>query len=249
MQDIPKKTQDGLDLLKHIRGAFDQFEIVDLPRPGAAASRSFEISWALSVYVHSAILHTASLLTSFLDLARSRSWPAATIVSRSIYELAAQTHYMEKYVSGWKERNQLDSIWDLLTRINVGSSWIQGVIATRRPQPDDFDREEEDFPTPHPIGKIMACFAREIEGQRLANYRFLSEFTHRNMAAFSQHYVFEQGTVKFRREPSAEDFPTVVTLVLVAAQTLIDRLNKLNKLVDRLSGLGGDAPLRESSPL
>jgi len=186
---LEKKNRD-LPRLRNVVQKLDQIKFESLTRPDVAEKASPTpdlINWGIQMYSFSLLSHYREMLRSFLLLTERGKIPAAFVVGRCLFEIVAHSYYVQKHVAQYLEEKKLNSAWKLLTEVNMGSLYM------REKFPEGSEEEnEQQFPTPREIGKIIRCFNEwGKKGEAGSIYSFLSEYSHPNMAAFSNYYEFK----------------------------------------------------------
>lgn len=168
------------------------------------------------MYCFSVLAHFREMLRSFLALVQNGFVPAGFVVARCLFEMAAHVHYTHKHATQHIDAGDLQSAWDFLLEINMGSRYMQEEYA-------DQLANWPPFAAPREIAKVIRSFDEWTEGKATTEYSFLSEFAHPNMAAFAHYYTMEPkqggfGTVRFIDPPrSTSDVPwPLVSISLVA---------------------------------
>ncbi len=210
----------------------------DLPRPAGDVRGPISdelIGWSIQMYCFSLLSHFREMLASFLALIKRGYVPAAFVILRTIYEMAAHAYYVHRTVTQYLLGKNARAAWDFLQDINMGSTYMQ--------KPTHKMNEETGidlkFPVPRPIGKALSAFNEYSQDNRVAdNYAFLSEFAHPNMPAFSHYYrmVRSRGGPVFVSPP--RDLTTVPFPLLEISTTVV------LIFVTKLLGQAGEKPVR-----
>ena len=165
----------------------DQIKFPSLTRPDIpkTASPTLDlVNWGIQMYSFSLLSHYREMLRSFLLLTDGGNIPAAFVIARCLFEMAAHTYYVNKHVQQYLKEGKLKSAWEFLSEINMGNLYMREKYAEREDEGDN-----PKFPAPREVGKVIRCF-NEWGNIRHAGetYSFLSEYSHPNMGAFSHHY-------------------------------------------------------------
>jgi len=198
----------------------DQIKFPSLTRPNIPkdAPPTFDlVNWAIRMYSFSLLSHYREMLSSFLLLTDRGNIPAAFVIARCLFELAAHTYYVNKHVQQYLKQGNLKSAWEFLHEINMGNLYMKEKYAER-----DDEGDNPKFLAPREIGKVIRCF-NELGNIKHAGetYSFLSEYIHPNMGAFSCHYKFNADgrTIKVNfieppRDPLMAPLPEVAISLL-----------------------------------
>jgi len=168
------------------------------PEPTSEGAVTLDlIHWAVRFYVYSALSHFREMIRSFLFLGDNDYIPAGFMILRSLFEIGAHTYYVRKHVVQFLDAADLWSAWNFLYEINMGSLYIHSV------------NNDSEHPLPRHIGRVVRSFD---EWKHPNDYKFLSEFAHPNMGAFSHYYEFirlnsHESEVRFLHGFSEDGFP------------------------------------------
>src|SRR5437879_3694174 len=197
-----------------------QIQLPELQRPavGDQETPTLElVNWASQMYCFSLLAHFREMLRSFLVLIQNGFVPAGFVVARCLFEMAAHAHYTHKHAIQYMDAGNLQSAWEFLVEINMGSRYMQ----------EEYGDQLANWPpfaAPREIAKVIRCFDEWTEGKATTEYSFLSEFAHPNMAALSNYYTMEAkqggfGAVRFTDPPrNTSDVPwPLVSISLVAS--------------------------------
>jgi len=138
------------------------------------------IQWAIRAYCFPWVRHINALINGIVVLIDSDYKAAVRILGRSSFEFCAHAYYVKKHLKQHLDRKDLDAGWRFLLPIGTGSRYISEFHST--------PKESELFPVGPHISKAINCFKEATPKELEDNYSYLSEFCHRNMMSFSQHY-------------------------------------------------------------
>ncbi len=196
-----------------------QILLPELQRPAVAdkeAPAPELVNWASLMYCFSLLAHFREMLRSFLALVQEGFVPAGFVVAPCLFEMAAHAYYTHKHAIQYLDAGDLQSVWNFLIEINMGSRYMQEEYG-------DQLANWAPFAAPREIAKVIRYFDEWTEGKATTEYSFLSEFTHPNMAAFSHYYTMEPkqggfGVVRFIDPPrNTSDVPwPLISISLVA---------------------------------
>jgi hypothetical protein len=185
MAEDAKEMQDPVAQLRHALQGLSRltFPTLRRPQPAPNGAPTLElVNWAVRLYCYSLLSHFREMLRSFLFLGDNGHVPAGFVVCRCLFEVGAHAYYVHKHVTQFLGAADLQNAWDFLNEINMGSRYMR----------EEYGEEEDwpEFVEPREIGKVIRCFDEWTghTGQAVAEYSFLSEFAHPNMAAFSHYY-------------------------------------------------------------
>ena len=191
--------------LEQIKAASDhlvKLRFPELPRPPISHDEpptAKLVAWGSRMYCYSLLAHFCEMLGSFLTLAEMGLVPASFVIARCLFEMAAHAYYTDKHVKQFMDQNDIQSAWDFLVEINMGSQYMKEEYGER---PEEWPQ----FAAPRHIAKVIRTFEEWTAKNQAAattEYSFLSEFAHPNMAAFSHYYKMER----------KGDVQTVVTFI------------------------------------
>lgn len=243
-------------MLRTALGNLDKVVFPRLIRPnvprGAPPTRGL-IDWDIRFYCFSLLSHYREILRSTLWLIRRGRIPAAFVLSRCLFEMGAHAHYVHKHVCQHLKSGDLKLTWEFLTDINMGSRYIREEDAECGQ-----GSEEAAFPLPRDVAKVIRCMNELVmkgKDGAVKTYSYLSEFSHPNMAAFSNYYKFRQDKhgmavldfIEPTSDPSAAPLPeTSISLVsvLTFTQKLLaqtgeqDIATRINEIRDRVFKMG-----------
>jgi hypothetical protein len=175
-------TRYRLAKLKILSSKLNELSFPALERPGvlrdSPPTREL-VEWSLRFYCFSMLSHCREMLRSFLFLTESFGVPAAFVVSRCLFELAAQSYYVHKHVQQYIDADDLDSAWKFLMEINMGSRYMNDYATANK---------DSDFPAPREIQKMIRAWGEWRKSEMQSTYSYLSEYVHPNMTAFSHYY-------------------------------------------------------------
>jgi hypothetical protein len=215
--------------LDRVRAQLQKLRFPDLPRPAGDARDPISdelLGWSIQMYCFSLVSHFREMLSSFLALVKRGYVPAALVILRTMYEMAAHVYYVNNTLAGYLSAKNVRAAWEFLHDINMGSSYMQK--PTRK-----MNKEtgiDLTFPVPRAIGKALSVFNEVVPNNQVAdNYAFLSEFSHPNMAAFSHYYRMDKSRggpvfVSPSRGRTAVSFPLAdisTTFFLVSTTKLL----------------------------
>jgi len=184
-----EKREWYLPSLRASLQGLDQIKFPSLTRPNVPkdAPPTFDlVNWGIRMYSFSLLSHYREMLRSFLLLTDRGNIPAAFVIARCLFEMAAHTYYVNKHVQQYLKQGNLKSAGEFLSEINMGSLYMKEKYAER-----DDEGDNPKFPAPREIGKVIRCFNEWGNIKHVGEtYSFLSEYIHPNMAAFSYHYKF-----------------------------------------------------------
>ena len=181
-----EKREWYLPSLRASLQGLDQIKFPSLTRPNVPkdAPPTFDlVNWAIQMYSFSLLSHYREMLRSFLLLTGGGNIPAAFVIARCLFEMAAQTYYVNKHAQQYLKEGNLKEALKFLSEINMGNLYMKEKYA------ESEDEDANAFPTPREIGKVIRCFNEWGKIKRAGEtYSYLSEFSHPNMGAFSHHY-------------------------------------------------------------
>ncbi len=169
--------------------ALDKIVFPKLVRPpvGPDSDPTAElVTWGIRLYCFCVISHFRELQQSLLLLVENDRVPASLIITRSLFETAAHTYYVNKHISQFLAPSDFTAAWEFLSQLHIGSRYMR----------EEYGEEAEEFPEPRKIAKIVQCFTEYMKLARTkSTYSFLSEFSHPNAAALSQYYEWHADSV------------------------------------------------------
>ena len=175
------------------------------------------IDWATRLFAFSLLSHFRELLRSFLFLAENGHVLASFIVCRTMYEMAAQSYYVNNHIDQCLKSDDLEKAWTLFIDVQTGSRYIQ-----------EFGGEPDCEIPPH-IKRVMNCF-NEYFGDKTATetYSFLSEHSHPSTFTSVRHYEisFDTKSIVFGAPPrNSSESP--LNNAIISAMTVMLFINSL----------------------
>jgi hypothetical protein len=149
------------------------------------------VQWGTKLYTYSVVAHSRKILSALVQLANVGNIPAATILSRHVFELAAHACYMSRNLKGLFQQKAWQQAWDLLTIAAVANSWMKR-HGEKYASPSTLPLETPDVLR---IGKAISEY-EEYRSQEYGvadardTYSFLSEPSHPNSACFQQYHIY-----------------------------------------------------------
>jgi len=178
----------------------DQIKFPSLTRPNipkTAPPTIDLVNWGIQMYSFSLLSHYREMLHSFILLTDNGKIPAAYVIARCLFEMAAHAYYVNKHVQQYLKEGDLKAAWEFLHEINMGNLYMREKYAEREDEGDS-----PNFPAPREVGKVIRCFNEWGNIRRAGEtYSFLSESSHPNMGAFSHHYETKEDRIIFTEPP------------------------------------------------
>lgn len=148
--------------------------------------------WGANMYAYSLIAQLRKILSALVQIANAENIPAANILGRHVFELAAHACYMNRKLTDYFSAREWRGAWDVLTTSAVGNLWVKrhgGKYAPPSTQPPLV------VPNPVRIGDAISEYelyqSQEYgQGDAKDDYGLLSELSHPNAACFQQHYIY-----------------------------------------------------------
>ena len=219
--DPEEFTKRNISELKAALKGLDGIAPPELIRPavpfGAPATNEL-VSWAVKVYSYSVVCQFRELLRATLLLVGTDHISAVFPCCRGLFELAAHTYYVKKHVLQHFKNNDLNSAWQLLFDVNLGSREMR--------EQQKAEGIEPDYPEGPHIAKVMACFNEyfpdgQKEKEATRAYSSLSEFSHPNCFAFINHFEWEEDLRDMPKVVFGKPSRNLLTLCLPAAAMAI----------------------------
>jgi hypothetical protein len=213
-----EKSEKVVAQTRRLSGELSKLNFPNLLRPQPTSEGVVTLDliyWAVRFYVYSVLSHFREMIRSFLFLGDDDYVPAAFVILRCLFEIGAQTYYVHKHLIQFLNASDLWSAWNFLYEINMGSLYIRT------------GKNGTDYPRPRHIGKVVRSFD---EWGHATDYKFLSEFAHPNMGAFSQYYQFvkrdsEEIEICFSRNFSDDAFPDMSKEFVTTLHFCLELLN------------------------
>ena len=182
----------GIRPIELVRDSLERLSFPPLARPRVApkgAATEELVQWGTKLYVYSVIAHIRKILAGLAQLAHTENVPAANIVSRHIFEWAAQMCRMNRKLKDCYQRKDWEKAWSILTPAAVGNLWAKEHGAKYAPPSAP---PLPVVPDPPRIGKAITEYEEyqsQTHGWREAKdtYGLLSEFSHPNAACLQQY--------------------------------------------------------------
>lgn len=176
------------------------------------------VTWAVKVYLYSALCQFRELLRATLLLVDANQVPAVFFCCRGLFEIAAQSYYVKKHICQYLQADNLGLAWQFLFEINLGS---RDMRERQRAQ-----GQEHDYPEGPHIARVIACFNEyfpngQRERQASETYSSLSEFSHPNCFAFINHFEWENDLRDMPRVTFGRPSRNLFTLCLPAASIAV----------------------------
>lgn len=145
------------------------------------------IQWGTTMYTYSVIAHLRRILSALVLVASAENIPAANILSRHIFELAAHACYMSQKLKSCLAVKNWQQAVDVLRRAALGNYWAK--------QHGGKYGSPLEVPAPVRIGDAISEYERYqsqeygLEGAK-ESYSYLSELSHPNAACFQQYHIY-----------------------------------------------------------
>jgi len=205
----------GIQPIKLVHDGLGRVDFPPLARPhvGPKQPRTEElINWAARMYTYSVIAHIRKVLSGLILLAGAENVPASHVISRHVFEWAAQTCYMSNKLKVCYEQKDWEKAWEILTPAAIGNLWANKFGAQYAPA---FGPPMPTAPNPVRIGKAIAEYEAHQEktyGYKEAKdtYGLLSEYAHPNAVCLQQyHTIAADGTLTIENNVSGSSLPFV----------------------------------------
>lgn len=220
----------GLSPLLIVGKAFDSLALSLDPPPTKGKSQDEGkdacIRWGITYYVYSVIAHVRVVLRGLIVLADSGNIPAAMVVTRHVFEWAAQVCYMNENLQKHVGARDWDAARDLLDQAVIGSRWIR-----EYGQKYDSTQTKTDIPNAIRLKTILASYEVHVEktfgGDTKNDYAHLSEHSHPNSLCLQQYHDDIPGRPIQFKEPTQGSPLPVVNWCLIDLCTLLLALLQL----------------------
>jgi len=230
-----KIPMQGLKTLVEVSDGLQRIALAPLARPDVSKLSSEDdrtealILWGVGFYAYSVIAHLRVVLRGLVLLAENGNLPATFVLSRHVFEWAAQVCYvnenLEKHISAkdWKAAREL------LDQVVIGGKWIKehghkyGPIETTSHIPDTLRLKNALMSYEAYLKQVYGTDAKD-------DYGLLSEYSHPNAVCLQQYHDGDvlEGDFRFT-------VPTAGSPLPHANWCLVDLIKFLLNLL-RLSG-------------
>jgi hypothetical protein len=221
----------GLNPLLIVSKSFDSLVLSLAPPPirGESQDEGKEayILWAITYYVYSVVAHVRTVLRGLIVLADSGNIPTAMVVTRHVFEWAAQVCYMNENLQKHVAARDWDAARDLLNQAVIGSRFIR-----EYGQQYDPTQIKTDIPKAIRLGDALASYEAHVEktfgGNTKEDYTHLSEHSHPSSLCLQQYHDDIPGRPIQFREPTKGSPLPVVNWCLLDLCTLLLELLRLS---------------------
>ena len=221
----------GFNPLSIVSKEFDSLALSLDPPPRRAQSsdegKEAYIRWAITYYVYSVIAHIRTVLHGVIVLADSGNIPTAMVVTRHVFEWAAQVCYMNENLQKHVAARDWDAALGLLNQAVIGSRFIR-----EYGQKYDSTQIKTDIPKAIRLGDALASYEAHVEktfgGDTKEDYTHLSEHSHPTSLCLQQYHDDIPGQpIRFREPTKGSPLP-VVNWCLIDLCTLLLELLRLS---------------------
>jgi hypothetical protein len=185
---MPESERDDLGRLTAVLARLDSIVLPPLDRPPvpADAPTAELVDWAARLYASVVLGHVRELLRSFLLVACEGQTPGTWVLGRAIFEFGAHAALIHQKVKKKRDARDLLGAFGLLSRATQGNREMR----ERGEQPTPGRDWDAPFHVSEAIRALDDFFQRRGLGEKVATeaYDTLSEHSHPNQGAFSQHY-------------------------------------------------------------
>ena len=183
------------------------------------------------VYVYSVIAHVRTILCALVQLAEAENIPASHIISRHVFEWAANACYMSRNLKDHFQRKEWGQAWNALTVASTGNLWARKHGNKYEPRAAQLPVV---MPDPLRIGKAISDY-EEYQSQRHGtkeakdNYGLLSEHSHPNSACLQLYHKYSPNGIDLQFvDPYPVSFLPIVNWCLIDLLMFIEDLLELS---------------------
>jgi hypothetical protein len=247
--DIAAELKKDSDHLKAILSELDKIQTPELVRPdvphGQPATEEL-VKWASQVYVYSIACHFREILRSALTLYDAGQVAAVFLCVRALFEMAAHIYYVKKHVFQHLDNKDYDAAWKFMVKVNAGSRYMKEKYGEKL----NGEIELEESPQ---IQKAVAAFNECFKEQKNAaseEYSFLSEFSHPNSFAFTNHIDWkEAGKPQMKIAFTRPDTEMLIQAIPSAVMSSMTVLLHGHEFLRRLNDNSLEQPLHEAEKI
>jgi len=246
--DIADELKKEAGYLKALLPELDGVQFHDLERPdvphGQPATEEL-VKWASQVYVYSIVSHFREILRSTLTLYDAGQVAAVFLCVRSLFEMAAHIYYVRKHVLAHLDQKDWDAAWKFMLKVNAGSRYMKEEYGDKL----DGKIELEESPK---VQSAIAAFNEYFNGDKkraTREYSFLSEFSHPNSFAFTNHLDWKEAEEPDKKMKVSFTRPTTDMMIQAIPSGVMSSLSVLSSGSEFLRKLGDqslDKPLDEA---